>query len=124
MKRKLTFRYWFLGIFFGLQIAGITAAKFMDTRYFCWAPYDQFSIYHIEVRIDGEKLTDEKIRQRYRKRASGRNNRSIHNIISAVRQYEETYGSSDFAVVKISYEINGHKNATWHWPEDTIVPGE
>lgn len=91
MKRNITLRRSFLVIFFGLQVLAILIGKFSDTRFFCWAPYDQFSFYEINVSIGDRELNEQEIYQRYRRRKKGRNNRSIHNVISNIRQYENTY---------------------------------
>lgn len=121
MKRNITLRKSFLVIFFGLQILGILVGKFSDARFFCWAPYDQFSFYEINVSIDGRELSDQEILQRYHRGKRGRNNRNIHNVISNVRQYEETYATEKNVTVELSYEVNGHRQETWVWPEDKII---
>jgi hypothetical protein len=121
MKRNITLRKSILAIFFGLQILGIIVGKFSDARFFCWAPYDQFSFYEITVRINGRELSDQEISERYRRGKRGRNNRNIHNVISNVRQYEETYATEKNVTVELSYVINGHQNGTWVWPEDKVT---
>lgn len=122
MKNKITVRNAFLIIFFSLQIAGILVSRFTKTRFFCWAPYDEISFYDIDVSIDGKELDEEKISDRYRKPEYGRENRSIHNLISIIRQYETTYGKDDNASVELSFIKNGHSEKTWTWPEDNIIP--
>ena len=121
MKRNITLRRFFLAIFFGLQVLAILIGKFSDTKFFCWAPYDQFSFYEMNVSIDGRELNDLEIYQRYRSGKKGRNNRSIHNVISNIRQYENTYAMEKNVTIEISYVINGHKRETWVWPEDKII---
>jgi hypothetical protein len=123
MKRKITGAELFLAIFFILQALGILAGRFTESNYFCWAPYDEISIYEIRVVIHENDLNSDEIERRYRKSQKGRENRSIHNLISIVRQYETTYGFQDGATVVISYVTNGHRKETWHWPEDEIIPG-
>lgn len=121
MKSNITFRKSFLIIFFGLQVLGILIGKFTDARFFCWAPYDQFSFYEINVSIDGQELSDQKTSQRYRIDKKGRNNRNIHNVISKIRQYEKTYATENNVTVELSYVVNGHRDETWIWPEDKTI---
>lgn len=121
MKSKITGRRIFLIIFFTLQVLGIVIGRFTSTKYFCWAPYDEISFYDIDVSIDGQKLDDEQISARYRKPEYGRENRSIHNLISIIKQYETTYGKGDNARVELSFIKNGHSEKTWSWPEDNII---
>ena len=109
-------------LFFSLQVMGILAGRFTESKYFCWAPYDEISIYEIRVVILENDLDSDEIRRRYRKIQKGRENRSIHNLISIVRQYETTYGIQDRATVEISYVTNGHREETWFWPDDEIIP--
>lgn len=120
MKRNITLRRSLLAIFFGLQILGIIVGKFSDARFFCWAPYDQFSFYEINVSIDGRELNDQEISERYRRGRRGRNNRNIHNVISNVRQYEQTYATEKNVTVELEYVINGHQQEIWIWPEDKV----
>ncbi|TVP97499.1 MAG: hypothetical protein EA359_19535 [Balneolaceae bacterium] len=122
MKRKITGAGLFLVLFFSFQVIGILAGKFTESKYFCWAPYDEISLYEIRVVIMDNDLNSDEIRRRYRKNQKGRENRSIHNLISIVRQYETTYGAQDEANVEISYITNGHRKETWIWPKDEIIP--
>lgn len=121
MKRNITFRKSVLVIFFGLQVLGVLIGKFSDAKFFLWAPYDQFSFYEINVSIDGHELDEREISNRYRSSNRGRNNRNIHNVISKLRQYEETYAQEKNVTVELSYVINGHQQGTWVWPEDKVI---
>lgn len=121
MKRNITLRKAFLAIFFGLQILGILIGKFSDARFFCWAPYDQFTNYEINVSIDGQELNEQNVSQRYHINKRGRNNRNIHNVISKIRQFEKTYADEKNVTVELSYVINGHQHETWIWPENKTI---
>lgn len=105
-------------LFFSGQLLGIMNSRFTSTNFFSWAPYDQISYYEIEVQKQGQSLSSESIRNRYHISAKGRENRSIHNIISMIRQYESTYGKGEEVSVTIFYRINGHETGTWKWPGD------
>ena len=111
MSRKI-----FLVIFFALQVFGIIYARFTDVRYFCWAPYDQISIYQIEVRLSHGLLTNEEIESRYHIPVKSRENRSIQNIISLIKQYEQSYGKHENASVKLIYNTNGKPAEIWRYP--------
>lgn len=103
--------------FFSIQIFGVIRGRFTNTKFFSWAPYDEISVYEIDVKKNGRMLNNSEIRSRYRISARGRENRSIHNIISVVRQYENRYGTGDSVRVEISYTINGHLSSTWTFPD-------
>ena len=103
-----------IGISFLLiQILSIFYARFIPERFFCWAPYDEHSYYEIKVSLDGKRLTDSEIRSRYRYSPKGWEPRSMDNIFSLVRQYENTYGLDDDASIVIEYKTNGHKQQQW-----------
>lgn len=103
--------------FLALQLLSIAYARFAPEKFFCWAPYDQHTFYRLEVAVGGRQLSADEIAQRYRYSASTWEVREIQNVISLVRQYEETYGADDEAVVRMEYETNGHPARTWTWPE-------
>lgn len=120
MKYKMIISWILAGLLFVLQLSGIVAARFTDTKYFCWAPYDEISLYTIEVTVKGKELTWSETAARYRISPAGRENRSIHNIISIVRQYEKTFGRDESATVNISFLTNGYRKGKWTWPEDDV----
>jgi len=105
-------------LFFSGQLVGIINSRFTSTNFFSWAPYDQISYYEIEMQKQGQSLSSENIRNRYHISAKGRENRSIYNIISMIRQYESTYGKGEEVSVTIFYRINGHETGRWKWPGD------
>lgn len=105
-----------LGIVFTTQIAGIAYTRFVDTRFLCWAPYDQISFYRIDATRDGRTLSQADITARYRLPAAGRENRSIHNLLQAITQFEATYGRIDPVQVRVTYRVNGGPEQTWHGP--------
>ena len=114
-------RHWVGAGFLAAQLLAIAYARFVPERFFCWAPFDQHTQYTIHVQIDGEALPYDTVSERYRYRAGGWEVRAIQNVISLVRQYEETYGRSEEARVVIDYEINGRPQETWTWPESGDV---
>jgi hypothetical protein len=102
--------------FFGVQLAGIAYARFVPTRYLCWAPYDQISFYRIEAERDGQRLTADEIDARYRIPSDGRENRSIHHVLNSIMQFESTYGRSDDVTVRVRYRTNRRPEQTWTLP--------
>jgi hypothetical protein len=102
-----------LTLVFGVQIAGIVHARFADTRYLCWAPYDQMAFYRIEADRHGVALSSAEIAARYRMSATGRENRSIHHVLDAIAQYEATYGRTDLVTARVVYRVNGGKEQVW-----------
>lgn len=113
MNVKLTTNFVAGIIFLALQIFSIVYARFIPERFFCWAPYDIHTKYSIHVQIDGNDLTNNEIKMRYRYHSHGWEPRSIFNVISLVKQYENTYGSDEGADVSIYYSINGKPEQIW-----------
>lgn len=105
----------FVSIFFLLQVIGIIYSRFLDERYFCWAPFDQISLYEIKVEVNGVIYSKEQINRRYNLQGNGRENRSIHNVFSIIKQYEESYGREEKAVVKVIYSTNGKVKEEWNF---------
>lgn len=98
------------------QVAMIGYARFVPSRYFCWAPMDSQNLYSIAVVIGGRELSADEIEARYRQPAVGGNWQAIQHALDKVRQYEETYGRDDGAEVVVTYTVNGHPEETWTWP--------
>ena len=105
-----------LAVVFGVQAAGIVYARFVPTRYLCWAPYDQISFYRIEADRNGRPLTTTEIGARYRMAPAGRENRSIHHVLNSIAQFESTYGQTDRLNVRVIYRANGRPDQTWTAP--------
>jgi hypothetical protein len=103
-------------VFLLCQLGMIAYARFVPTRYFCWAPYDTQTAYELKVSIEDRELSPQEIRARYRRPAKGRDNRSPHHVMDIVRQYEETYGRGDDARVVMTYSVNGRPEEQWKWP--------
>ena len=100
----------------GFQIAMIGYARFVPSRYFCWAPMDSQNLYSITVVIDGRELDPEAIEARYRQPAKGGNWQAVQHVLDKVRQYEQTYGRDDSARVVVAYTVNGGPEEMWTWP--------
>lgn len=105
-------------LFFGLQIGGIVYSRFREERYFCWVPYDEISTYRIVVKTANHTFSNQEITHRYKIENPGRENRSIGNVKSIIRQYETTYGSKEGAGVLLIYNTNGKGEKTWIWGEN------
>lgn len=106
----------FIGLLFlCLQLGSIAYARFIPERFFCWAPYDEHTKFEVTVTIDGETLSAEATEDRYKYKMRGWEQRSIHNIISLISQYERTYGKDDHAEVTMIYSRNGHPEQEWRY---------
>ena len=100
-------------IFLGAQGAAFVRAKFVPTRYFCWAPFDQHTYYLISVTYRGRELGEEEILARYHIPARGHNSRSYAEILHLVHQYERTYGTGEGYTPSVRYMVNGHPERVW-----------
>lgn len=100
-------------IFLGAQGAAFVWARFVPTRYFCWAPYDQHTFYVIAVTNRGRELSEEEILARYHIPARGFNSRSYAETIHLVDQYERTYGNGEGFTPSVRYMVNGHPERVW-----------
>ena len=109
------------------QAAAILYARRVESRYFCWAPYDTQTDYSLRVALPGRgDLTATEIRRRYRITVGssrgdaavihGHDQRSPQHVKDIVEQYEATYGRDDRAQVVMRYSVNGRETAEWRWP--------
>lgn len=55
----------FLSIF--VQVCCVIYARFVPARYFCWAPNDTTVEYSLRVMINGKRLDDDTVRERYQR---------------------------------------------------------
>ena len=95
------------------QLVMIVYARFVPSRYFCWAPYDVQTEYWITTVVNGRKLTESEIRSRYRRAQHGTDNRSPQHVMDILQGYEESYGRTDHAQVTMRYRVNGKEEQVW-----------
>lgn len=100
-----------------LQILATGHARFVPTRYLCWAPYDEIVFYEIAVELPDGPLTQEQVKERYRIPKWGRSNRSWAHVTDVVAFYETTSGRGDGANTEVRYTVNGRGPFAWNWPE-------
>ena len=98
------------------QVCAVLYARFVPSRYFCWAPFDMQTEYQAEVSVGGRKLSAKEIQQRYRRGQKGVDNRSVQHVIDIFQQTEERYHRADPAEIALKYRINGHLTGEWRWP--------
>ena len=103
--------------FLGFQVFMIGYARFVDSRYFCWAPYDIQTEYRLNVTVNGRPLTAKQIQARYKRPRAGADNRSPRHVIDILQGYEETYGRNDRAEIVMKYRVNGKEEQEWRWPQ-------
>lgn len=107
---------WIIGLaLLAFQLAAIGYARFVPTRYFCWAPYDMQTDYRLEVSVNGEKLSPAQIQQRYHRGASGTDNRSTQHLIDIIEQTERRYHPDDHTDVVMTYQVNGKQEQQWRY---------
>lgn len=98
------------------QVGAIVYARFVPSRYFCWAPFDMQTEYTADVEVNGRKLSAAEIRERYRRPMKGVDNRSAQHVIDMFEQAERRYHSGDDTRITLRYRINGHIDGEWRWP--------
>src|SRR3954447_9605481 len=97
------------------QLAMIGYARFVPSRYFCWAPYDVQTEYWIKTVVNGRKLTGAEIRERYRRAQHGTDNRSPQHVIDILEGVETRYAHTGHAEVTMRYRVNGKEEQVWRW---------
>jgi hypothetical protein len=98
------------------QLAAVVYARFVPSRYFCWAPYDMQTEYWVDVSVGGRQLSPAEIRDRYKRPAHGFDNRSVRHVIDMFEQTEHRYHGADPAVIRMRYNVNGHIDGEWSFP--------
>ena len=102
---------------FAFQLGAIAYARFVPTRYFCWAPFDIQTDYVATSIVNGRELSAAEFRQRYRRPKRGFDNRSPRHVIDMLQQVEEMRARrGDKATVTMTYRVNGKETQEWHWP--------
>lgn len=97
-----------------VQVVLIGYARTTRARYFCWAPFDMQTDYRLSVTLDGQPLTAQQVRARYRRPAAGTDNRSVQNLIDIIEGVEQR--AAHKAQVTMHYRINGHPEQQWRYP--------
>lgn len=100
------------------QIGAIAYARFVPTRYFCWAPYDTQTEYAATAVIDGKELTPAEFQRRYRRARRGTDNRAPQHVFDMLEQVEEKRaGLGENASLVVTYRVNGKEPLLeWRWP--------
>ncbi len=102
-------------LLFAFQLGAIIYARFVPTRYFCWAPYDTQTDYVATATVNGKKLTAGEFRQRYRRPMRGFDNRSPRHVIDMLQQVEEKRPKLEQAQIVMTYRVNGKEAREWRW---------
>jgi hypothetical protein len=104
-------------LLFVFQIGAIAYARFVPTRYFCWAPFDIQTDYLAKSVVNGHELTAAEFRARYRRPMLGFDNRSPQHVIDMLQQVEEKRSAlGERAAITMTYRVNGKEPREWHWP--------
>jgi len=104
-------------LLFAFQLGAIAYARFVPTRYFCWAPFDIQTDYTATATVDGHELTAAEFQKRYRRARRGFDNRSPQHVIDMLQQAEEKHAAlGEKATIVMKYRVNGKESQEWHWP--------
>lgn len=98
------------------QLGAIVYARFVPSRYFCWAPNDTMVEYRLAVKIGDRPESPQQIEHRYHEPATGVYQAAVQNLIDSLQQYEQTYGRDDHAQVVLAYRVNRRAEQQWRWP--------
>ena len=110
-------------LLFAFQLGAIVYARFVPTRYFCWAPYDIQTDYVATATVNGKKLTASEFRQRYRRPQRGFDNRSPRHVIDMLEQVEEKRAPlGEQTTIVMTYRVNGKETREWRWPRTPPQP--
>jgi hypothetical protein len=107
-----------------VQLIQFARARFVEHRYFCWAPFHSEARYAIDAVVRGKALDDDAIAARYRLSRLYWDPRSrtnwelnaIAHVHDTVRATEDALPESERAAVVIRYRVNGHGEQQWHYP--------
>lgn len=104
-------------LLFVFQLGAIVYARFVPTRYFCWAPYDTQTDYRATAIVNGHRLTAREFQKRYRRAMHGYDNRSPQHVIDMLQQAEEKHAQpGDKTTIVMQYRVNGKEPLEWRWP--------
>tara|TARA_B100000524_G_scaffold287179_1_gene162282 strand:- start:2616 stop:2948 length:333 start_codon:yes stop_codon:yes gene_type:complete len=100
--------------FFLIQIGLIFYQLNKDTKFFNWAMYHTKISYSVDVTINGVKLNEKEIFERYKINKQGSEYRALEHLKRKMTQREKVYRDSSKVVIELSYIENTHKG-TWNW---------
>jgi hypothetical protein len=107
-----------------VQVAMFVRARFVESRYFCWAPFHSEARYTIDASVLGRALRDEEIAERYgipryywdpKTRSNWELNAMAH-VFDLVRATEDLAPSDARAKVEVTYSVNGRPAERWSYP--------
>ena len=106
-----------------LQVFFFVRARFVDSRYFCWAPFHSEARYTIDATVNGRPLDDGAIAERYRfqrlywdeRTRSDWELNAIAHVIDTVRATEEALPNDERASVVVTYRVNGRGEERWRY---------
>jgi hypothetical protein len=111
-------------LLFAFQIGAIIHARSVESRYFCWAPYDTQTEYTASSVVNGHMLKPAEFRKRYRRPMHGYDNRSPENVYDMFQGVaEERAKVGEQTTVEMKYHINGKDELhVWRWPNTPTTP--
>ncbi len=108
----------------GLEIVQFVRARFMDSRYFCWAPFHSEARYRVDATVAGRALGDDAIARRYgspryyfdpKTRTDWELN-AIAHVTDTIRATEAALPPAARARVVVTYRVNGGAERRWSLP--------
>src|SRR4051812_18978197 len=110
-------------LLFAFQLGAIVYARFVPTRYFCWAPYDTQTDYVATATVNGKPLTATEFRRRYRRPQRGFDNRSPQHLFDMLEQVERKRAQlGERATRRVKFPGNGKEVPEWPWPPPPLRP--
>lgn len=108
-------------LLFAFQLGAIVYARFVPTRYFCWAPFDIQTDYTASATVNGHELNAKEFQKRYHRAKRGFDNRSPQHVIDMLEQAEEKHAAmGDQTTIVMKYRVNGKEPREWRWPPVTL----
>jgi hypothetical protein len=110
-------------LLFAFQLGAIVYARFVPTRYFCWAPFDTQTDYTAVSTVNGHELTAAEFRKRYRRPQHGYDNRAPSHVMDMFQQVEQKRAAlGEKASIVMNYRVNGKAPQVWRWPPQRSQP--
>jgi hypothetical protein len=107
-----------------IQGAMFVRARFVDSRYFCWAPFHSHARYAIDASVGGRALSADEIAVRYgiarlywdaETRENWELNTMAH-VFDTIAATERLLPSDERAKVEVTYRVNGRQPERWQHP--------
>ncbi|MGF1657308.1 MAG: hypothetical protein ACFCU3_10055 [Verrucomicrobiales bacterium] len=113
----MKFRTLGMAVFLAVQAAWVVRCLRQPTKFFAWVPYDQISIFSCKVYVNGRRLSNKEVGQRYRFEYLFRENRIIGHVIFAIERRENMRKPGEKVAVELNYSSDGTEPKFYYWPD-------